>query len=998
MRIPALALLLAVAGLSAAPDHGHAQTIIYSGTLRGELILTGNTLGLDGGNGGTAPGTHGGVGAFISNPLTWMSERLGTFAEGTTGTWQRNGSSAVLDLPATGGVDRAILLWSCSSQLGGIPATPLTEPATVTLVTPDGVSRAVSPSFSKTDITLANTNNRYYQRWADVTDVVRAGGAGAYTVAGVVGAMRAQELSACGWGLFVVHTDVALPIRNITLWNIGQTIRFTGNTATNLTTTIPVTGFCTPDTNFAAEGSMVVAALEGDARYTKDTLEILDPLELLDPGNWDEYYLLSGPNNAANNFFASQINGTDGQIDTRGTFGTANHGVIRDPDPLQDGLNTRLVAGARQGWDLTTIPLNDFDYNPAVLVSGQTETTLRIRTGGDDFILSALGLTLNFDAPSIVATAAVDREEAYVAETVTWTFMLQNEDFGRGDDVYFCADISPNLSLIPSSVTVDGVPIDGVSASLVDPVNCAGTTGGLPLGSFDAGESRVVVMQFEVTELAEAPAPLDSLQVKPSWRSEWRPLCDGAALQVDRQEAPVPPVGGVVLNYSFTVNPVTPPKLDVGDEVTFTVSVRNDGAVNSRPGVTVRAELPAGLAYVPGSTTLNNVGLNDVGGGSPFLAPAGRLVQSVGASSGVVAAGRSAVASFRARVEDGAAKTLFTRAWVDPDSATAPLAEVALTPVRTDVESEIVLDTDRDTIPDDVDNCPFIPNPQQQNTYDEGVYTASADDEGNHCDDTDGDGLLDAEEDRSHDGPAPTETDATKVDTDGDGLCDGALRVQPCVAVEDGDGDKDAGDWGNGEPSPIDPDSDDDGICDGAWAGGACRGGEFDLGSSPVNTDSDRDGLCDGPLGGGWDDSGCRGRETDPEGDHGLVIHTHPARADSDNDSLCDGFPNPHDRDEVACFASEDADGDRDPADWALGASETNPLNPDTDGGSAKDGEELQRGSDPRNPCDDVDAANCDPEVLIVEGGGCAGGVTSLGLFAALLFLGVARLRQRGAA
>jgi hypothetical protein len=357
------------------------------------------------------------------------------------------------------------------------------------------------------------------------------------------------------------------------------------------------------------------------------------------------------------------------------------------------------------------------------------------------------------------------------------------------------------------------------------------------------------------------------------------------------------------------------------------------------------------------------------------------------------------VATFKARIEDDAAKTLFTRAWVDPDTSAAPLPETELPMLRTDVESDIVPDTDNDTIPDDVDNCPFIPNPMQQNVYDDGVFTASADDEGDHCDDTDGDGLLDVEEDPLHDGPAPSETDATRVDTDGDGLCDGALRVPPCVSFEDGDGDKDKGDWGRGEPSPVDPDSDDDGICDGAWAGGACRGGEFELGSDPVNTDSDRDGLCDGPGGSRWDNSECLGSETDPEGDHGLTVHTHPARADSDNDSLCDGFRNPHDRDEVACFGSEDRDGDRDAADWALGGSETNPLNPDTDGGTVKDGEEVQRVSDPRNPCDDIDVKNCAPaEVVIVEGGGCgAGGAASgLGLLLGALALLAGLRASRG--
>ena len=72
---------------------------------------------------------------------------------------------------------------------------------------------------------------------------------------------------------------------------------------------------------------------------------------------------ISGPNNPANNFFASQINTTlalvtdpltgklvnngSSTIDTRGSFGTIN----------SNGVTGTAVSGARQGYDIAAIDI-----------------------------------------------------------------------------------------------------------------------------------------------------------------------------------------------------------------------------------------------------------------------------------------------------------------------------------------------------------------------------------------------------------------------------------------------------------------------------------------------------------------------------------------------------------------------------------------------------------------------------------------------------------------
>lgn len=99
--------------------------------------------------------------------------------------------------------------------------------------------------------------------------------------------------------------------------------------------------------------------------------------------------------------------------------------------------------------------------------------------------------------------------------------------------------------------------------------------------------------------------------------------------------------------------------------------------------------------------------------------------------------------------------------------------------------------------------------------------------------DSDGDGLLDVDEDTIHG------TDPLDPDTDDDGLDDGDeidRGTDPLDADSDDDGLLDGEEIDIGT-DPLDPDSDDDGLFDGT---------EVDLGTDPLDEDSDDDGIPDG--------------------------------------------------------------------------------------------------------------------------------------------------------
>jgi hypothetical protein len=168
------------------------------------------------------------------------------------------------------------------------------------------------------------------------------------------------------------------------------------------------------------------------------------------------------------------------------------------------------------------------------------------------------------------------------------------------------------------------------------------------------------------------------------------------------------------------------------------------------------------------------------------------------------------------------------------------LALPALPAARGEIADSIELDadTDGDGIPDDVDVCPLIFDPGQEDFDGDGA--------GDACDDDDDDdGLFDGEEFLAG-------TDPLDPDTDDDGVLDGQdiCPTVPDPGQQDSDGDHlgnacDADDDNDGlfdwdEPAhgtnPFDPDSEDDGLLDGF---------EVARGTSPLASNTDGDGVSD---------------------------------------------------------------------------------------------------------------------------------------------------------
>jgi len=281
--------------------------------------------------------------------------------------------------------------------------------------------------------------------------------------------------------------------------------------------------------------------------------------------------------------------------------------------------------------------------------------------------------------------------------------------------------------------------------------------------------------------------------------------------------------------------------------------------------------------------------------------------------------------------------------------------------------------------------------------------------------DTDGDGLSDNFEDLIG-------SDPNDADTDDDGVPDGQ-EPNPTLDTD-----------GDGLINVLDVDSDDDGLFDGTELGLDCSNPDTDLGppvhciadgdsgatvTSPLIFDTDGGGVGDGSedtnlngvidgmetdptAGNGADDSDAVNVDTDGDGlsdNLEIFIGSDPTDADTDDDGVLDGDePNPtDDNDGDGLINVLDVDSDNDglydgtelgfdcmspdthpgpPShcvpDGDNGATTTNPLLKDTDGGGVMDGSEdtnlngvLDNGElDPNQAGDDVNVTDTDGDGL----------------------------------
>lgn len=534
----------------------------FSTTTNGALAITGNTLGLSKISNQNRAGTIGAIGAFIT---TNTALQVTTFPAGTTLNYTQNSSTAILNIPAGSTILYAELVWggnylSRDQNITSVLGNPVsfTTPVSTYSITPSAVT-ASNQTFVSGSVTFG-----FYTRSADVTSLVQAAGSGSYTTGSVPGLVDPLDASngainSAGWTLIVAYQNGSLPARNLTIYVAGNRVSVETGSAD-----VSVSGFLTP-AGGPVSGRLFLSSTEGDADLTGD--------QALFGPNFSSLNALSGPNNAVNNFFGSQINNAAGNLDTTGTFGTRN----------QSASSSTNISAGRQGWDITSIDISPY------LTNSQISAAIRLTTNGDAYMLNTVGLQININSPNIQATKSVNKSVATIGDILTYTVTVPNTGLLPANNVTF-TDILPNgTSFIPGSVTIDNVSQTNANPSA-----------GISLGTINNSSSRTVTFQATVVSLPSQNPIANTANIT----FQYTPIAGGTTFSgIATSNSAGTQINLADINGTKSVNKLF---TDIGETLTYSISLANVGNI-AATNVIYTDPIPSGTTFIPNSVTVNGV-------------------------------------------------------------------------------------------------------------------------------------------------------------------------------------------------------------------------------------------------------------------------------------------------------------------------------------------------------------------------------------------------------
>ncbi|TCJ83740.1 UNVERIFIED_ORG: putative repeat protein (TIGR01451 family) [Bacillus cereus] len=534
----------------------------FSTTTNGALAITGNTLGLSKISNLNRAGTIGAIGAFAT---TNTALQVTTFPAGTTLNYTQNSSTAILNIPAGSNILYAELVWggnylSRDQNITSVLGNPVsfTTPVSTYSITPSTVT-ASNQTFVSGSVTFG-----FYTRSADVTSLVQAGGSGSYTTGSVPGLVDPLDASngainSSGWTLIVAYQNGSLPARNLTIYVAGNRVSVETGSAD-----VSVSGFLTP-AGGPVSGRLFISSTEGDADLTGD--------QALFGPNFSSLNALSGPNNAVNNFFGSQVNNAAGNLDTTGTFGTRNQSA---------STSTNISAG-RQGWDITSIDISPY------LTNSQVSAAIRLTTNGDAYMLNTVGLQININSPNIQATKSVNKSVAAIGDVLTYTVTIPNTGLLPANNVIFIDSLPNGTSFIPGTVTIDNVPQTN-----------ANPAAGISLGTINNNASRTVTFQATVVSLPSQNPISNTANIT----FQYTPIAGGTTFNgLATSNSAGTQINLADINGTKSVNKIF---TDIGETLTYSIALANIGNI-AATNVLYTDPIPSGTTFIPGSVTVNGV-------------------------------------------------------------------------------------------------------------------------------------------------------------------------------------------------------------------------------------------------------------------------------------------------------------------------------------------------------------------------------------------------------
>ncbi|HEY1201543.1 MAG TPA: T9SS type A sorting domain-containing protein [Niastella sp.] len=229
--------------------------------------------------------------------------------------------------------------------------------------------------------------------------------------------------------------------------------------------------------------------------------------------------------------------------------------------------------------------------------------------------------------------------------------------------------IPANSSYILNSTTVNGIAVADIGGAM--PFSVSGgqliSSSGAAAGIVKPGVANKVVIKFRV-ETAEYKTVCNQATISypDSYDNLIHVFSDDPA-----QSGEVDPTclysGQGLISMSATktyFNTTTGHIGDIaGDPMEYTIVVSNSG-LNNATNVKLYDAIPAFGHYIAGTTTMNGVTVDDVGGLMPFSVSGGEFVNSPGQMAGVVAPGDANKVVIKFRITSDVLKTICNQATI----------------------------------------------------------------------------------------------------------------------------------------------------------------------------------------------------------------------------------------------------------------------------------------------------------------------------------------------
>jgi uncharacterized repeat protein (TIGR01451 family) len=421
-----------------APAQFRKLGFVYSENLRGGAALFGNTLmyysNPDGSvntiamNGNSVNGN-----SIYDNGNYGATNMQYVDIDGNTGegTGTRNSSSADLILPAgTSTIQFARLYWG-GRALG--TEFNMTEAANQKIKIRKGTSGAYQ-EFPAAQIDRSvfatGTSAEYsrYQAFADITDLIKAQGAGTYTVGnGAFSTGTGGDFGNYGaWSIVVVYENPTLNFNSIRIIDGFQEV-YSGGSAT--TAPIIITGLNIPAGGLAAdEAQLGMMAWEGDARFNGDLFRVNE-------------ILLSDSRNQSNNPWNGTITINGEHVTTKDPNYTDQMGIDIDQFYVGTGYN---------------------------ILPNDSSVILKFGTNQDQYFSGVIAAVIKMRESEIKITKTVtDANNNQIAEAgEVLTYKIKGKNFSATDisAVVVTDSLPSTMNFVANSLKVNYCP--GISAGI----------------------------------------------------------------------------------------------------------------------------------------------------------------------------------------------------------------------------------------------------------------------------------------------------------------------------------------------------------------------------------------------------------------------------------------------------------------------------------------------------------------------------------------------------